>query len=206
MNDIKKHVSTAKHKENVKIASGSQSLTTLFRTGANDKVIRAEVLFANFVAEHNLSFSLADHFTHLTTVMFPDSKIAREFSCARTKTTCIIKGALSPYAMHPVFKLCCEGPFSILCDEGNKGDDKNFAILVRMWDDDLGKPATRFFDMPTCNFGDTENLFKHIDTALAARGVPWSNVVGFESDTTNAMMGKHNSVLSTVKLKRACIE
>ena len=45
-------------------------------------------------------------------------------------------------------------------------------------------------------------FFKDIDKALANKGVPWSNVVGFESDTTNAMMGKHNSVLSRVKLKQ----
>ena len=47
--------------------------------------------------------------------------------------------------------------------------------------------------------GSAENLFNHIDSCLEERGIPWSNVVGFESDTTNAMEGKHNSVLSRVK-------
>ena len=40
--------------------------------------------------------------------------------------------------------------------------------------------------------------FKYIDSALAAKVVPWSNVFGFESDT---MIGKHTSVLSRAKLK-----
>ena len=72
VNDVKKHVSTIKHQENVKSASGHHSLTTLFRTESRDQVIEAEILFANFTAEHNLSFLLADHFTHLVSVMFPE--------------------------------------------------------------------------------------------------------------------------------------
>ena len=62
-----------------------------------DSVTRAEVLFAKFVAEHNLLFLTANHFTHLTSIMFPDSKIASKFSSARTKTTCIVKGTLHPH-------------------------------------------------------------------------------------------------------------
>ena len=36
--------------------------------------------------EHTLPFAVADHFNKLCSVMFPDSKVAAEFSCARTKT------------------------------------------------------------------------------------------------------------------------
>ena len=95
---------------------------------------RAELLFAIFVAKHNLSFSVANHFTHLTSSMFPNSKIATKFSLARTKTTCIVKGALYPHFTMPVESVCRDGSFSILCDEGNDTDNKYFAILVRLWD------------------------------------------------------------------------
>ena len=37
---------------------------------------------------------------------------------------------------------------------------------------------------------------------LSNRSIPWSNVVGFESDTANVMVGKLNSVLSRVKEKQ----
>ena len=88
VNNVKKHLATTKHQEMVKHSSGNQSLRTLFaQSPIEESVTRAEVLFANFVAEH-LSFYLADHFTHLTSVMFPDSKIAKSFRSARTKTTC----------------------------------------------------------------------------------------------------------------------
>ena len=67
-----------------------------------------------------------------------------------------------------------------MCDEGNDIEDKNFAIVVCLWDEDLGRPLTRFLDMPVCNVGTAENLFGFIDTALGKRGIAWSNVAGFE--------------------------
>ena len=60
-----------------------------------DQAMRAEIYFAKFVAEHNLPFLVADHFSRLAKVMFPDSKIAEVYSCARTKTTAIITHALA---------------------------------------------------------------------------------------------------------------
>ena len=205
VNDVKKHLATTKHQEMVKHSSGNQSLRALFaQSPIEESVTRAEVLFANFVAEHNLSFYLADHFTHLTSVMFPDSKIAKSFRSARTKTTCVVTGALYPHFSEPVVTLCQNNPFSILCDEGNDNDDKNFAILVRLWDDQLGRPVTRFLHMPVCNIGTADKLFNAIDSTLDERKIPWCNVVGFESDTT-VMMGKRNSVLSHVKSKQPSV-
>ena len=202
VNDVKRHLATSKHQQCLNAASRSRQITTILhsqQSPVEDAVTRAEVLFAEFVAEHNLSFSVANHFTHLTSAMFTDSKIAKAFRSARTKTTCIIKGALYPHFIDPVVKMCQDKPFSILCDEGNDGEDKNFAILVRLWDEDLGKPMTRFLNMPVCNSATGERLFNLIDETLTDKDIPWSNVVAFESDTTNVMVGKHNSVLSRVK-------
>ena len=56
--------------------------------------------------------------------------------------------------------------------------------------------------MPVCNIGTAEKLFEAINKALNEKNIPWCNVIGFESDTTNVMMGKHNSVLSRIKQKQ----
>ena len=39
----------------------------------------------------------SEHASKLFDQMFPDSEIARKFACGRTKTTAIVKEALSPY-------------------------------------------------------------------------------------------------------------
>ena len=74
----------------------STFMTDRHAKSIEDQAMTAEIYFAKFVAEHNLSFLVADHFSRLTKVMFPDSKIAEVYSCARTKTTAIISHALAP--------------------------------------------------------------------------------------------------------------
>ncbi|XP_057691915.1 lon protease homolog 2, peroxisomal isoform X1 [Corythoichthys intestinalis] len=70
-------------------ASGFCDLSKHFETkGHQDAVSRmksyavtkAEVLFCQFVAEHNLPATIADHFSELTKEMFPDSEIASVLS------------------------------------------------------------------------------------------------------------------------------
>ena len=107
ISDVRKHLATTKHQQLVKAAGNSVDLRKFMpQSPIEDAVTRSEVLFANFIAEHNLSFSTANHFSHLTRVMFPDSKIARAFKSARTKTICIIKHALNPHFIDPVLQHC----------------------------------------------------------------------------------------------------
>ena len=106
-----------------------------------------------------------------------------------------MKGALHPHFSEPVIRLCQTFPFSIICDESNKGDKKHFSIFVCMLDNIIGRPVTRFLDMPVCNIATASKLFDCIDSLFEFKNIPWSNVVGFESDTCNVMMGRHNSVL-----------
>ena len=193
VSNLKKQEQTMKHQELTKVGQSCKSLVTYMRQSPiEEAVTHAEVLFANFLAEHNLPFSLADHFTCLTPVMFPNSQIAKSYRSAHTKTICIVTGALHPHFSKPIILLCQSEPFSILCDEGNDNKDKNFAILVRIME--WVNQVTRFLHIPVCNIGTGEKLFEAIDESLIERDIPWSKVVGFESDTTNVMVGKHNSM------------
>ena len=61
--------------------TSQSTLTDAFQNDSlSDQVTQAEVYFATFIAEHNLPFLAADHFTRLCKVMFPDSKIAQGFA------------------------------------------------------------------------------------------------------------------------------
>ena len=55
------------------------------------QVQRAETLFVQFVVEHNLPFRVGDNFTKLVKSMFPDSEVARQFQCSRTKTSVLAR-------------------------------------------------------------------------------------------------------------------
>ena len=63
-------------------------------------------------------------------------------------------------------------------------------IMVRYWDDLIKKSVTRFLAMPVCNNALGQILkFDAIFTLLSEPGIPWSNVVGFCSDSAIVMVG-----------------
>ena len=73
------------------------------------------------------------------------SKIVEQFACSRTKTTAIIKKALSPTFSDEVVQICRTSPFTLLCDGGNdQSHQKYFGITVRYWDKKFKQPVTRF--------------------------------------------------------------
>ena len=91
VHEVKRHCRSVKHRSLFEGLQDQPSLpVTLARAHTEnsfrDKVLKSEIFFARFIAEHNTSFATADHFTGLCKCMFPDSKIAEAFSCARTKT------------------------------------------------------------------------------------------------------------------------
>ena len=74
--DIKSHSETNLHKKAVTATNKTPQLHQFMPTkSVDDQVARAETLFSNFVAEHNLPFTVSDHFTDLCKKMFPDSKL-----------------------------------------------------------------------------------------------------------------------------------
>ena len=205
VHEVKRHMSSKKHGELAKQSAGQTKITaSAFRKDVlADQVTAAEIFFSTFVAEHNLAFLAADHFTKLCKVMFPDSKIAQGFSCCRTKTTAIVKYALAPTINNEVIQSCCTSPFTLLCDGGNdQTDRKYFSIMVRYWDKVEQHPVTRFLSMPVCNVATAQSLFTTIEEEFESRGIPWSNMIGYASDTASVMVGKNNSVWSRLLRKQ----
>ena len=166
--DLKKHSNTELHTKSAK-ASKPVPVSTFFVNKDDQLVIKAETLFSNFIAEHNLPFAVADHFTRLCKDMFPDSKIAQKFSCGKTKTTQIVKRAIAPTLNKAVVAHCrttCNS-FSLSIDESNdKNAVKILVILLKLYDLASQMAVTRLLDMPVCNIGNAENIFNTVDNAL----------------------------------------
>ena len=62
---------------------------------------------------------------------------------------------------------------------------------------------TRFLDAPVVNIATAETLFKAIHDTMEKHNIPWTNVIGFASDSANVMVGRRNSVLSRVIQKQS---
>ena len=97
--DVVRHSKSASH-GTLKNATKTQPQMKSFfvtskTTDLSTNVLTAEVKFAQFVAEHNLPFSVADHFTKLAKQLFPDSDIAGKFKSGCRKITMIVKKVLT---------------------------------------------------------------------------------------------------------------
>ena len=151
INDIKRHVEGAVHQQKYKDSQSRTSISSLF--GGNQQqrlihtsnVLSAEIKMTQFIAVHNLPFQAADHLSHLFKSMFPDSAIASDFACKRTKTIC---DALDPHMKSAVVDIVKCTAFSLLCDESNdRGDSvKLLTILVRFFDPVREIVVTRHLD------------------------------------------------------------
>ena len=89
--DLRRHQETKLHKHSEKYGVSVLPLQSYFESIREESVICAEVLFAYFLGKHHLTFRLRAHCTKLFKLMFPDSSIAKDFKCSRTKATAVLK-------------------------------------------------------------------------------------------------------------------
>ncbi|XP_059397935.1 uncharacterized protein LOC132130252 [Carassius carassius] len=172
-----------------------------------DQVPSAEVKMAMLCAKNNIPFTFHDDFNKCVADMFPDSAIARKYSTGKTKATQIIKGAIAAELEDELAKTRRSQPFSLMCDESNnRKTDKEFVILTRLYDEDTLQVTTRFLEMPICNVGNAENLYVKLNEALRKRGIPWDNLIAFNSDNASVMKGRHNSVISRLKTSQPHVQ
>ena len=95
--DLKSHLQTAGHKACLEKTKAFRPIDCHFKTHKQQSsTLESEVLFCQFVAEHNLPAAIADHFTYLVHRMFPDSEAAASFTFKHAKTSQVIKGSLAP--------------------------------------------------------------------------------------------------------------
>ena len=113
-----------------------------------ESVIRAEVLHTNFLVQHNLSFLTADHLSPLYQKMFSDSKIAKEFSCSRTKTTCILNQAMASLLKESLVSHLQANPFGFVNDgSSDTGLKKMIAMCALVFDVNRSKRVELKFYM-----------------------------------------------------------
>ena len=202
--DCWKHIQTEGHRKK-SAAVGSSTLKNFFPSSSNsdNAVINAEVLFTNFIVEHNIPIAVTDHAAPLFKQMFPDSNIAKKYGCARTKTTAIIRtlGEADDKSITGYLK---EGPFSLAIDGSTDLDSKKlYPVIVKYYDKSVSRVNCGLLSLVECDLASTgENIFKILDNELTSREIPWGNCLSFTSDNASVMMGSKKGVAAFVLKKQ----
>jgi hypothetical protein len=139
--DVERHCTTASHRNMASAIKDNRSISDLFQSSTNSSdslrqsTTKAEILHTNFIVQHNMSFLTADHMTHLYPKMFPDSKIAKQFACSRTKTSCILNNAMMPNLHDYIVSYMKEQPYSLVNDgSSDSGVDKMNPVCALIFD------------------------------------------------------------------------
>ena len=201
--DLRRHEHTALHSRAEQSIVGAMPLSSYFGSDrGRTAVIEAEVKFGYFIGEHHLAFNLADHASKLFPSMFPDSAVAKEFKCSRTKATAILK-VIAQDAWRSIERALGESKyFSLQTDETTDiSVTQQMAIMLRFFDNSLGVVRCVFFKLEGVERATAEQLYllidKHFQTSDTLK---YDYLVGLGTDGANVMLGKRNSVMS-----RLCI-
>ncbi|KAJ8048447.1 hypothetical protein HOLleu_00771 [Holothuria leucospilota] len=148
-----------------------------------------------FLVEHSIPLSVADHCGKLFQKMFPDSHIAKKYRCARTKTTYIVE-TLGKDSQKRILSTIRESPFSMATDGSTDYEDlKLYPLCVRYFDPDEGCVISVLLSLRKCDQPSTgENIFKILQKELENLEIPWENLVCFSADNASVMLGKVKGV------------
>ena len=106
------------------------------------------MLFTGFLIEHNLNVASSDHAGPLFRRMFPDSKIAAKYGCARTKTAAIIY--VMGKSTAAIATSTRTGPFSLSTDGSNDGGSEQlYPVLLTYFDENKGHVVNGLLSLPT---------------------------------------------------------
>ena len=103
---------------------------------------------ANFLVQHNVPLSVTNHLSPLFKDIFHDSAIAKGYSSARTKTTCIVNGSLAPHFTLTLVSAMQAQSFALATDGSNDNGIKKMNLLtVHFFDMESKLVVTRLLDM-----------------------------------------------------------
>ena len=89
------------------------------------------------------------------------------YSCAHTKTACILNGALAKELQASLIDIMKHNPYSLATDGSNyTGLQKMNPLTVRIFDTNRGCVTTRFLDMCLTSASTAEAMFSKIDETI----------------------------------------
>ena len=203
LKDVEDHCKTETHLKNYSSWKKQPRLSFHKSSDCNfeNKVLNAEVMVTNFIIQHNLPIATADHLGPLFKSIFPDSKIASSYSCAKTKTFAILNEGFAPDCHSYIVEHCKTHAYSVGHDGSNDtGLQKMNPVSIRIFDVKRSKFVTdHFFNMCITEGEDCckpYKIFESIERCFVEDGMPWPNCVSLSVDNTNSMIGRNNSVAS----------
>lgn len=201
--DLIRHMNSERHKKKVSEVKNVSKLSTYLPvTDLDINVRKAELKLAGALAENNIPISFMDTLGPLCKDIFSDSAIAKNTNIHRTKATAILKNVLGNTFLEDINKKLRteKNFFSLIMDETtDQSSLKQCCFTAVIYDENTNRVEHLFLDMVEVSSGTAAGLYNCLKQMLLNKNIPIENMVGFSSDTTNAMVGEHSSVFALLK-------
>ena len=195
--DLRRHQETKLHKHSEKDGVGVLPLSSYFGPIREESLIHRST-FTYFLGEHHLAFQLGDHCIKLFKLMFPDSSIAKDFKCSRTKATAVLK-VISQDCWKTISAVVTETKyFNLQTDETTDITiTQQVAIMLQFFDNTPGQVRCVFFALESVERATAEVPFNAVNKYFQESTILiYDNLVGLGTDGANVMLGAWNSVMS----------
>lgn len=167
-----------------------------------DDVTSAEAIWALQVVTGKMSLNSCDETSAAFKTMFPDSKIAQNFTMGKTKASYVINHGLAPYFKESLLndiKQCSD--YVVCFDESlNKFSQRGqMDLCVRFWDVNLQKVSTRYWNSVFLGRATADHL---LDGFIHGLTLPLGNILQVSMDGPNVnlsfiqKLGNHLQVLN----------
>ncbi|CAF3358710.1 unnamed protein product [Rotaria socialis] len=201
--DINSHTKSKRHLEYLKSAESNRSKTIYetfhMKTSELNKLCAAEGTMVFHAVKHSHSYISQACTINLSKKCFPDSSIAKNITCNRTKASEIACNVLAPSITGSVvLELRGVSFFSVCYDASNKGNAKMLPIVVQFFSKFGVKYGILEFIEQQHESADA--LFNNIKYVIEANGLNLNQLVSIGSDNTNVNVANcyshilHNSV------------
>ncbi|XP_041844096.1 uncharacterized protein LOC121641831 [Melanotaenia boesemani] len=214
--DVKRHRKSASHTKRVAQKEASQSMDMFLlkpKQDSNiDKVTAAEITSVYHTVQHSQSYRSEDCGNKLTSILFPDSEIAKKMSCGRTKAASIVTDVLAPASVEiclgelktpvvqdlPSDKKAHTPFFSVASDSSNHGKTKLFPLSLRYWTPELGL-KNKILDFYEDSHESAATIHQQITSRLEEHGLQLDMISAYTADNASVNYGKNNSVFQKLK-------
>ena len=207
VDEMMRHCLSKKLKDNVKKLNDNKSISNFFNEKETSSAINAEAFFSNFLIEHNISLSAADHAGPLFRKMFPDSGIAKKYGSGRSKTSSIIRSMAEEKQTQTV-TVIQKSAFSLATDASNDTNDKKiYPLVVSYFNEEDGKIKTTLLSLLQSSDATAgEAIYKMINAELLCLKISWDRCVSFSSDNAANMIGKNKGLTAFISNKNPHIK
>ena len=133
--DITRHKQSKFHENTIKQANSHKTINAYLKPAASEltpkamHVMRAEAMMPDMIVSLNLPITAKDTFNKVLKKAFPDSAIASDYECGRSKTTELIK-VMAKVTRESLAEKMKAGPYSLSSDGSNDQRLKQFPVVI----------------------------------------------------------------------------